>query len=139
MGIKFPTPWETLIIKFPPPRDGKGVKCPGYARGGGMLKLRFDRYIMSQWNETSFSLHLEKTKHEKKFFQLFAFLLLLTVSLSQRSYTNLFQHVKLCVTVILPQTQICKFLRTKFDTYTVLWRHEVLISLIILLQVMLSS
>ena len=35
MGIKFPTPWKTLIIKFPPPRDGKGVKCPGYARGGG--------------------------------------------------------------------------------------------------------
>ena len=34
MGIKFPTPWKTLIIKFPPPRDGKGVKCPGYARGG---------------------------------------------------------------------------------------------------------
>ena len=45
MGIKFPTPWKTLIIKFPPPRDGKGVKCPGYAWGGGMLKLRFDRYI----------------------------------------------------------------------------------------------
>ena len=44
MGIKFPTPWKTLIIIFPPPRDGKGVKCPGYARGGGMLKLRFDRY-----------------------------------------------------------------------------------------------
>ena len=44
MGIKFPTPWKTLIIKFPPPQDGKGVKCPGYARGG-MLKLRFDRYI----------------------------------------------------------------------------------------------
>ena len=47
MGIKFPTPWKTLMIKFPPPRDGKGVKCPGYARGGGMLKLRFDRYIRS--------------------------------------------------------------------------------------------
>ena len=47
MGIKFPTPWKTLIIKFPPPRDGKGVKCPGCARwgGGGMLKLPFDRYI----------------------------------------------------------------------------------------------
>ena len=43
--IKFPTPWKTLIIKFPPPRDGKGVKCPGFARGG-MLKLRFDRYII---------------------------------------------------------------------------------------------
>ena len=26
--------WKTLIIKFPPPRDGKGVKCTGYARGG---------------------------------------------------------------------------------------------------------
>ena len=35
MGIKFPTPWKTLIIKFPPPRDGKGVKFSGYARGGG--------------------------------------------------------------------------------------------------------
>ena len=47
--FKFPTPWKTLIIKFPPPRDGKSVKCPGYARGGGggMLKLRFDRYISS--------------------------------------------------------------------------------------------
>ena len=32
--FKFPTPWKTLMIKFPPPRDGKGVKCPGYARGG---------------------------------------------------------------------------------------------------------
>ena len=37
-GIKFPTPWKTLIIKFPPPRDGKGVKCPGYARGGGHVE-----------------------------------------------------------------------------------------------------
>ena len=36
-------------------------------------------------------------------------------------------------------SQICKFRRTKFDTHTVLSRHEVLISLIILLQVMLSS
>ena len=88
---------------------------------------------MSQWNETSFSLHVENIKHENNFFQLVAFLLLLTVSLSQRSYTSLFQHVKLCVTIhrrraILPQTQICKFRRTKFDTHTVLSRHEVLIS-----------
>ena len=51
MGIKFPTPWKTLIIKFPPPQDGKGVKCPGYARGGGMLKLRFDRYISLEQSE----------------------------------------------------------------------------------------
>ena len=28
----FPTPWKTLIIKFPPPRDGKGVKCLGYVK-----------------------------------------------------------------------------------------------------------
>ena len=41
---------------------------------------------------------------------------------------------------ILPQTQICKFGRTKFDTHTVLSRDEVLISFKILpLQVLLSS
>ena len=40
---------------------------------------------------------------------------------------------------ILPQTQICKFGTTKFDTYAVLSHDEVLISLIILLQVLLSS
>ena len=39
----------------------------------------------------------------------------------------------------LPQTQICKFGRTKFDTNTVLLPDKVLISLIILLQVLLSS
>ena len=33
-------------IKISHPRKGKGVKCPGYARGG-LLKLRFDRYITS--------------------------------------------------------------------------------------------
>ena len=39
MEIKFPTSWKTLIIKFPPPRDGNGVKCQGCA-------LRFDGYII---------------------------------------------------------------------------------------------
>ena len=38
MGIKFPTLWKTLIIKFPLPCD-RGMP------GGGMLKLRIDRYI----------------------------------------------------------------------------------------------
>ena len=38
MGIKFPTPWKTPMIKFPTPRDGRGVKCPGYARGGGHVE-----------------------------------------------------------------------------------------------------
>ena len=38
-------------IKFPTPGKAKGAKYPGYAGvcwamlGGGMLKLRFDRYI----------------------------------------------------------------------------------------------
>ena len=41
-----PAPGKTKLIKFPPSRAGKDVKCPGYARGG-MLKLRFDRYIRS--------------------------------------------------------------------------------------------
>ena len=45
-----PPPWKTLIIKFPPPRDNKGVKFPGYARGG-MLKLRFDRSISPSKNK----------------------------------------------------------------------------------------
>ena len=40
---------------------------------------------------------------------------------------------------ILPQTQICQFGIMKFDTHAVLSRDEVLISLIILLQVLLSS
>ena len=36
-----------LEYKFSTPWEGKGVKYPGFARGGeGMLKLRFDRYIM---------------------------------------------------------------------------------------------
>ena len=62
MGIKFPTPWKTLIIKFPPPRDGKGVKCPRYARGGGMLKLRFDRYINVRNTPTSRTMNLKLCK-----------------------------------------------------------------------------
>ena len=33
--IQIPHPLETLIIKFPPPRDDKGVKCLGYAWRGG--------------------------------------------------------------------------------------------------------
>ena len=49
----FPTPpifWgKSPGDEVAPPQDGKGVKCPGYAwggGGGGMLKLRFDRYII---------------------------------------------------------------------------------------------
>ena len=81
----------------------------------------------------------------KNFFSLVAFLLHLTVSLSQRSFESLFQHVKHCLTIFLSvtsatrnftansNTHVCKFGWTKFDTQTVL------ISLLILLQVLLSS
>ena len=46
-GDQIPHPLEDSDNQFPPPRDGKGLKCPQYARrgGGGMLKLRFDRSL----------------------------------------------------------------------------------------------
>ena len=31
---QMPAPGKTKLIKFPPSRAGKDVKCPGYARGG---------------------------------------------------------------------------------------------------------
>ena len=46
---QIPHPLEDSIIKFPPPRDGKGVKCPGFAQvgGGGDVKaLISDQYII---------------------------------------------------------------------------------------------
>ena len=102
---------------------------------------------MSQRNETSFSLYVENTKHEKIFFfnWLHFFFSRLFLYHKELCYTSLFQHVKLYVAInrrrtIFPKTQICKFGRTKFDTHTVLLRDEVLISFKILpLQVLLSS
>ena len=35
----------TQCSNFPPPRARSTIKCPGYARGGGMLKFRIDRRI----------------------------------------------------------------------------------------------
>ena len=35
-------PGKTKLIKFPPYRAGKDVKCPWYARGGGGGSLSFD-------------------------------------------------------------------------------------------------
>ena len=52
-----PAPRKTKLIKFPPSRAGKDVKCPGYARGG-MFKLRFDRYITN----SAYSALCAKTK-----------------------------------------------------------------------------
>ena len=34
-GDQIPYPLEDSDNQFPPPRDGKGFKCPQYARGGG--------------------------------------------------------------------------------------------------------
>ena len=43
---------------------------------------------------------MSRTQNTKNnVFKLVAFLLLSTLSLSQRSYTSLLQHVKLCVTI----------------------------------------
>ena len=46
--IKCPSPGKTKFIKFPPSRAAKYVKCPGYAWGGGMFKLRFEWYITAK-------------------------------------------------------------------------------------------
>ena len=47
--IKYAVPGETKFIKFPPSRAREDVKCPGYARGGGMFNLRFDWYITFEY------------------------------------------------------------------------------------------
>ena len=39
---QMPAPGESKLIKFPPSRAGKDVKCLGYARGGGGECLSFD-------------------------------------------------------------------------------------------------
>jgi len=42
--VQIPHP-SNGTFKFPPPRARCTVKCPGYARGGGLLKFRIDRRI----------------------------------------------------------------------------------------------
>ena len=59
MGIKFPTPWKTLIIKFPPPRDGKGVKCPGYARGGHVEASIWPIHYACAFNQSELGKYFE--------------------------------------------------------------------------------
>ena len=55
---QMPAPGKTKLIKLPPSRARKDIKCPGYAPGGGgMSKLRFDWYI-------TFFTEIEM-KHEK--------------------------------------------------------------------------
>jgi len=45
--VQIPHP-SNATFKFPPPRARWTVECPGYARGGGMLKFRIDRCITAQ-------------------------------------------------------------------------------------------
>ena len=42
--VQIPHP-SNPTFKFPPTRARCTVKCPGYVRGGGMLKFRIDRRI----------------------------------------------------------------------------------------------
>ena len=91
---------------------------------------------------------MSRTQHTKFFFNwmhfFFTWLFLYHKEVTQVLSSTLnfawqfsYQWNRRCA--ILPQSQICKFGRTKFDTHTVLSREEVLISLIILLQVLPSS
>ena len=45
MGIKFPTPLEDSDHQIPSSPGRQRCQMPGVCPGGGMLKLRFDRYI----------------------------------------------------------------------------------------------
>ena len=103
---------------------------------------------MSQRNKTSFSLHVENTNTKNNFFNwlhfFFSWLFLYhkevtRVFSSTLNFAWQFSYQWNRRSTILPQTQIGKFGRKKFDTHTVLSCDEVLISLIILLQVLLSS
>ena len=102
---------------------------------------------MSQRNETSFSLHVDREHKTRQiiFFNwlhfFFSWLFLYhKVFSSTLNFAWQFTYQRNQRRAILPQTQICKFGRTKFDTHTVLSRDEVLISFKILpLQVLLSS
>ena len=49
LRFKFPRPWKTLIIKFPPPRVGICVKCPG--GGGGMLNVEASIWPIHKYEE----------------------------------------------------------------------------------------
>ena len=91
---------------------------------------------------------MSRTQHTKFFFNwlhfFFTWLFLYHKEVTQVFSSTLnfawqfsYQWNRQCA--ILPQSQICKFGRTKFDTHTVLLHDEVLISLIILLQVLPSS
>ena len=90
-------------IKFPIPGKVKTVKCPGYARGG-MLKLRFDRYISrrnvaictsSDYIVRQTIIHLlllyqPLSRHEQIYFSL------LTLSVKIRNANNVVGNVLKC-------------------------------------------
>ena len=45
-GDQMPAPGKIKLIKFPPPGQEKKSNARGMPGGGGMLKLRFDWYII---------------------------------------------------------------------------------------------
>ena len=91
----------------------------------------------AEW-KLSYSLHVENTKHEKNFslnwlhfFFTWLFLYhkeVTRVSSSTSNFAWQFSHEWNQQHAILPQIQICKFGRTKFNTHFVLSHNEVLIS-----------
>ena len=100
MGIKFPTPWKTLIIKFPPPRDGKGVKCRGYAQGGGggvkasiWLIHKQNSFIWFWKNFTCSPLHPPKCSHACEKFRILAIASIMHVKFEVHMHDKVVSHV----------------------------------------------
>ena len=96
---------------------------------------------MSQWNETSFSLHVENTKHEKYFFFNWLHFFFPWLFLYHKEVTRVFSSTLNFAWQFIGDAQFYRKLKyvNFVERNSILSRHEVLISLIILLQVMLSS
>ena len=102
--------------------------------------------LWASGTKLSYSLHVKNTNTKKIPFNwlhsFFTWLFLYHKEVTK----SLFQHVTLCVTIFLQmKSATCNFTgnsnicRTNFDTHTLSSRDEVLISLVTLLQVLLSS
>ena len=89
-----------LEYEFSTTWEGKGVKYPGFAReggGGGVLKLRFDRYIMLLIVMPEIALrksydHTHGLNHiffSGYFFFFFFFFFLLTISILPLQYVQI--------------------------------------------------
>ena len=56
---QMPTPGKTKLIKFPPSRLGKDVKCPGYAReGGGFWSFDLTGTLRTMWQKCALYMYI---------------------------------------------------------------------------------